>query len=58
MGLLPAHLPLLSAAFLRNSRDPAAEAARRPRVGEAGKLGALRGRGGAGSHVGALRWRK
>ncbi|NP_001404765.1 WD repeat-containing protein 48 isoform 3 [Mus musculus] len=32
MGLLPAHLPLLSAAFLRNSRDPAAEASRRPRV--------------------------
>ncbi|CAO2633215.1 WD repeat-containing protein 48 [Lemmus lemmus] len=32
MGLLPDHLSLLSAAFLRSGRDPSAEATRRPRV--------------------------
>lgn len=53
MGLLPAHLPLLSAAFLRSGRDPAAEATRRPLVGEPRQRGALRGRGGTGPHVGA-----
>lgn len=53
MGLLPALLPLLSAAFLRSGRDPAAEATRRPRVGEPRQRGALRGRDGTGPHVGA-----